>query len=246
MRPRHTVCLAALLGTLLPVGLPVGRAAYAADPAADDRPVVRHRCDLTPAGRRAPANSAEPGRQRLRFLAGGVADHSARRQRAAEPGAVAGARRGAGQFRADPPARRACQRAIPVERRGTAGGAVGVRPGDRGALRQQHVADHRRAAGAVWVPDRRRGRYPDQDRHHQSRPDAVGVWRTAGTGRSPASNMADSSGPVDWFITGDYLHDDRGIENPDLEVRRRSTTPPTSFMASPMSAASSIPTRGSA
>ena len=30
---------------------------------------------------------------------------------------------------------------------------------------QQHVADHRRAAGAVRLPDRGRGGHPDQDRH---------------------------------------------------------------------------------
>ncbi len=31
----------------------------------------------------------------------------------------------------------------------------------------------------------------------------------------PSFEYGGQSGPVNWFITGDYLHDDRGIENPD-------------------------------
>ena len=30
----------------------------------------------------------------------------------------------------------------------------------------------------------------------------------------PSFEYGGRSGPVDWFVTGDYLHDDRGIENP--------------------------------
>ena len=77
----------------------------------------------------------------------------------------------------------------------------------------KHLADHRCFAGAVWVPDCRRGGHPDQDRHHQSRRRDLHVWRQLGLvaaqlrGRRP-------SGPVDWYVTGDFLHNNRGIENP--------------------------------
>ena len=50
-----------------------------------------------------------------------------------QPGAAAGPRRGTGQLWPDPSARRACQRAVPPERRGTAGRAIGIRSGDEAA-----------------------------------------------------------------------------------------------------------------
>ena len=37
-----------------------------------------------------------------------------------------------------------------------------------------------------------------------------GSWNWA----QPSFEYGGRSGPVDWFVTGDYLHDDRGIENP--------------------------------
>ena len=80
-------------------------------------------------------------------------------------------------------------------------------------LCQQHVADHRRAAGAVRVPDRGRRRHPDQDRHHQSGPRGLHVWRQQDW-LQPSFEYGGRSGPVDWFVTGDFLHNNRGIENP--------------------------------
>ncbi len=128
--------------------------------------------------------------------------------------------RRAGQFRPDPSARRARQRAVPPERRRTARGTVGFRPGARFALRQQHIADHRRAAGAVRLPDRGRGRYPDQDRHHQSRLCGCRCMADSRNWLQPSFEYGGRAGPVDWFITGDFLHNDRRHRESDLQLQR--------------------------
>ena len=42
-----------------------------------------------------------------------------------------------------------------------------------------------------------------------------GSWNWA----QPSFEYGGQSGRVNWFITGDYLHNDRGIENPDFALR---------------------------
>ena len=43
---------------------------------------------------------------------------------------------------------------------------------------------------------------------------AVSVYGGSWNWAQPSFEYGGRSGPVDWFITGDYLHNDRGIENP--------------------------------
>ena len=59
----------------------------------------------------------------------------------------------------------------------TSRGVIGIRSGDRVALCQQHVAHHRCTARAIRFPDCGRGRHPDQDRRHGSRPRGHDVRR---------------------------------------------------------------------
>ncbi len=80
-------------------------------------------------------------------------------------------------------------------------------------LAQLGVADHRRVAGRVRAAHRRHHRHPDQDRH-------------AGSGRrftlyggqqstfQPSAEYGGTAGRIDYFVTGEVLHDAEGIENP--------------------------------
>ena len=106
-----------------------------------------------------------------------LADHSAGRKRALEPGSAADARRRAGQFWPNPCPRRACQCAIPDQRRAIARRSFGLWPGARNPFRQQHFTAYRRPAGAIWISDRRRSGHSDQNRAHQSGLRALDVWR---------------------------------------------------------------------
>ena len=62
----------------------------------------------------------------------------------------------------------------------------------------------------------------------------------------PSFSYGGTSGTWDWFVTGDYLHNDRGIENPDVQLQRHPRHHRTSSTAWPTCPTSSIRTRASA
>ena len=68
-----------------------------------------------------------------------------------------------------------------------------------------------------------------------------GSWNWA----QPSFEYGGSSGAVNWFFTGDYLHNNRGIENPTSSFNAIHDTT-NQFHGWAMSARSSTRTRGSA
>ena len=120
------------------------------------------------------------------FIAAHHRQRAAGRERAPEPGAAARARRGAGQFRPDPCARRPRQRAVPARRRAASRGPVAVQqhPGD--ALRRPDVAADGRLAGAVRPAHRGHRRHHPEIGHDQPRRRSVDDRRLA---RLPAARL---------------------------------------------------------
>jgi hypothetical protein len=97
----------------------------------------------------------------------------------------------------------------PAADAGRRAGQFRPNPGARNPLRQQHFATHRRPASAIWISDRRRSGHSNPRRASPIRASRSQCMAEALIGCSRASNMA-----VDWFLTGAYLGNDRGIENP--------------------------------
>ena len=122
------------------------------------------------AARRGPADDpAQPRRLDLPVHAQRHLLCPAWRAGALEPGAATRARRGAGQLRPDPRARRSRQSAVPAGRRAAARGHVAVHQCAGHAVRQQDGADHRRSAGAVRLPHRWHHRHHAEVRPQRSR-----------------------------------------------------------------------------
>jgi hypothetical protein len=102
---------------------------------------------------------------------------------------------------------------IQDQRRAIARGSLGLRPGARIPLRPQHFAAHRRPARAIWISDRGRLGHSDQDR--APNPGfALSMYGGSFNWLQPSFEYGGRQGPVDWFLAGDYLGNDRGIENP--------------------------------
>ena len=213
MRPHQTLCLAALLGTLLPVGLPIG-CAYAADPAQTtdlsfDIDVISRRLDaarqqiqpslgasvygLSPdALQTIPQGDNAPLNQVLLQAPGVAQDSFGHIHLRGEHANV--------QYRLNGVE-------LP-EGLSVFGQAIESRFADSmslitGALPAQYGFQ---TAGVVDIQTKTGTTNPGLTLSMYG-----GSWNWA----QPSFEYGGRSGPVDWFITGDYLHDDRGIENPD-------------------------------
>ena len=212
--------------------------------AAAHRSVARHHRHGDAARRGAQLDPAQPRRHGLRLQQARHRERPAGRERAAQPGAAARARRGAGQFRPDPRARRPRQRAVPARRRAVAGRPVAVQQHPGHALRRPDVAAHRRLACPVRPADRRHRRHHREVGHDRSRRRGLRSPAARATIRSPPSPMAAAparstiSRPASTSTT---------VSASRIRPRRsrRSTTTPTNGTGWPRSPASSTRTRGS-
>ncbi len=85
----------------------------------------------------------------------------------------------------------------------------------RFADRHQHP--HRRAAGAVRLPHRRRRRHPHQGRRASRTAAASATWAAATARRDQRRGARHAATAFSYYLTGSYLRNDLGIENPTPE-----------------------------
>ncbi len=97
---------------------------------------------------------------------------------------------------------------------GVAGGAFGLRPGARNPLRSEHFAAH-------WAHCRRnmdsRLRACSTFKPRPASPTPASRSRCTAGGfgwLQPSFEYGGRLGSADWFVTGDYMQNNRGIENP--------------------------------
>ena len=76
------------------------------------------------------------------------------------------------------------------------------------------VADHRRAAGAIRLSHRRQSSTSRPKPACSIPGGSISMYGGSRAGCSRASNTAAMSARSNYFVTGDFLHDDIGIENP--------------------------------
>ena len=126
----------------------------------------RHRAE---AGRGPLGRRAEPRSLDLQHVQPDRADPARRREHRAEPGAAAGAGRGAGQLRPAAHPRRPRQYPVPHQQRHPARGPLGVRPGAEPAVGRQDRTDHRGRASAVRHHHSWHRQHHHQERHLHAR-----------------------------------------------------------------------------
>ena len=142
-----------------------------------------------------------------------------RRQYAAEPGHPASPRRGAGLVRAVPRPRRSQRPAVPTKRDHPARRHQRLRSVAEPASDLGIATDHRCVTCAIRSAHRRHHRHHDQERSDRSRRFDLGVRRQPRYVQ-PSIVYGGSSDNLNYFVTGDYVRSNMGIESPD-----RSTDP---------------------
>ncbi len=213
MRPRPILCLATLLGTLLPVGLPVGRARAAEPPPATtdlsfDIDVISRRLDVArqqiqpslgasvygfspDALQTIPQGDNTPLNQVLLQAPGVAQDSFGQIHLRGEHANV--------QYRLNgvelPEGLSVFGQALEARFAGSMSLITGALPAQYGF----------QTAGVVDI----------QTKTGISNPGlTLSMYGGSWNWLQPSFEYGGRSGAVDWFITGDYLHDDRGIENP--------------------------------